>query len=473
MDPAAPLAFVDVETTGLSPVYDRIIEIGIVRVEDNKVVATCNQLINPDRHVPSEIFSLTGIRREELVNAPLFVELEKHIQELLDGAVFVAHNVRFDYSFVKHEFERLERPFKAPLLCTARLSRALFPQFLHHDLSTIIERLGLQITNRHRAFDDAHVLWQFYQHIKQRVTENDIVAAIARIQKKPTLPPLLDPETIEKLPETAGVYFFHDKGRNLLYIGKAINIRARVLSHFSADASSQKQLAMCRQIADITWIETAGELGALLRESELIKTMQPIYNRQLRNHRGLVIARQHVTKEGYQSVVLDDTAAIDVNDIDSVLGVYRSKRKALDFMSFLAEKYHLCKKILGIDHSSRTCFDYHLGICRGACCGEEPAKRYNLRALLAFAENKIKPWYFDRPVEIIEKQKETGKWERFILHKWCLIQHTTSSDDILPTGTLFDIDRYKILSSYLSSYYFRRGSGSFRPYSIKPLSHAV
>jgi DNA polymerase III subunit epsilon len=158
-----PLAFVDIETTGGSHFNSRVLEVGVVRVEGNRVVASYRTLLHPDEPVPPFITSLTGIHSEDVVDSPHFAQIASELAEILDGAIFVAHNVRFDYAFLKMEFERLGVPFRPPLLCTVKLSRRLFPQFRTHKLADLIARHGLEAPSRHRAYDDAHCLWQFYQ----------------------------------------------------------------------------------------------------------------------------------------------------------------------------------------------------------------------------------------------------------------------------------------------------------------------
>lgn len=155
-------AFVDIETTGASPRDSRVLEVGVVRVENNQVVETYQSLVQPDMEVPWFITNLTGIRDEDVTWAPRFGEVAAEVARLVDGAVFVAHNVLFDYGFLRMEYERLGQVFSPPLLCTVRLSRRLFPQYRTHKLADLIARHGLMAESRHRALDDAHCLWQFY-----------------------------------------------------------------------------------------------------------------------------------------------------------------------------------------------------------------------------------------------------------------------------------------------------------------------
>jgi DNA polymerase III subunit epsilon len=478
------LTFVDVETTGMSPQYDRVIEVGIIRVENNEIVAQYNKLLNPETYIHPSIQTLTGISSAELEHAPTFAEEKDTIYELLQDTVFVAHNVRFDYAFLKSEFSRFEMPFTSKQLCTAKLSRMLFPEFRRHGLTAIIERFGFSCEHRHRAYDDAHVLWQFYQRIIDEVQPEKVINAVTSILKRPSLPPNISPELVASLPHTPGVYQFFDEHKTLLYIGKAIDIKARVLSHFTNDHSSTKELSMSRQIADITVIPTAGELGALIVESRLVKELQPLYNRQLRHARQLVVLKKTQTIEGFDTVTCETVTDIHALELDQIMGMFKSKKQASKFLEFVAEKYSLCKKILGVEHCSSSCFGYHLGTCKGACRGGEIPVKYNMRFLLAFAENKIKPWYFDKPVEIVETCRTTGNRERFVLDKWCILRREKSNDeysvqpedeDVPPNPKdidqeyIFDVDTYKIIVRYLDHYYFKNRTKSGINVSIKTI----
>lgn len=158
-----PFVFLDIETTGGSPLTSRITEIGAIRVENEKIVGTFNELVNPEQHVPSFITKMTGISDDMLWDAPLFRSIADELELFLDGAIFVAHNVNFDYSFIKAAYGEIGGKFNMDRFCTARLSRRLYPDQPRHNLDTIIERHGFVVKDRHRALDDAKVLWQFYQ----------------------------------------------------------------------------------------------------------------------------------------------------------------------------------------------------------------------------------------------------------------------------------------------------------------------
>ena len=152
------VAFLDVETTGADPREDRITEVGLVLADDGVPIEEWSSLINPAREIPHGIETLTGITNEMVASAPGFAEVSLDLAARLENRLLVAHNARFDYAFLRHEFRRAGLPFEARVLCTVRLSRALFPQHRHHNLDAVIERFGLTCETRHRALPDARVL---------------------------------------------------------------------------------------------------------------------------------------------------------------------------------------------------------------------------------------------------------------------------------------------------------------------------
>jgi len=384
------------------------------------------------------IESITGITKKELENAPTFEETRNTMKEILTDCLFVAHNVRFDYGFIRNEFRRCETKFSAKHFCTAKLSKKLFPKLKHHNLDSIIERFGITCKQRHRAFDDAKVLWDFFQVLQQQFSSEQLETAFAFGLKKPSLPAGLHPDYVEDLPDTPGVYIFYGEKGIPLYVGKSKHLKDRVLSHFSNDHTSAKEMNMCRQICAIETIKTAGELGALIKESSLIKQLQPIYNRKLRISRKLIKLRRQTNASGYQTVITEITDEITAPDLDSIIGIYRSKRQAEQFLIAQVKKYQLCEKLIGLEKTNSACFGYRLNACNGACVKKENPLIYNMRFIQAFSQYKLKSWPFSGSVVITEKSVFNDKEEQIIVDNWCLIGQKG-----------FDLDIYKILLRYL------------------------
>lgn len=447
------LAFVDIETTGLGVTRDRIIEIGILRVENNTLVNTYNTLINPQGFVSPFSLQLTGITEGDLAKAPTFYEVMDDIYNLLQDCVFVAHNVRFDYGFIRNEFKRHEKTYSAKHFCTVKLSQRLFPTFRKHNLDAIIERFNISCTNRHRAFDDAAVLWEFYQKLQSSFDSEILEKAIAGGLKKPSTPLHITHESIDLLPEKPGVYIFYGENQTPLYVGKSVNIQERVKSHFASDYASAKEMNIAQQIRNIETITTSGELGALIKESQLVKKLQPLYNRQLRVMRKMYVLKKKINTDDYPEISLEMIDTIDPKDLSIILGIFRSKRQAKDFLIPLVKEYNLCEKLLSLEKTASSCFAYRLAICRGACVKEESPLTYSMRFAEAFGKHTIKPWPFLGPVVISEKDELEKTAEYFVVDKWCLLDQYNESETALFQSRshpyVFDLDTYKLLVRFL------------------------
>ncbi len=256
-------------------------------------------------------------------------------------------------------------------------------------------------------------------------------------------------ESVRKLPDSPGVYLFYGSEGELLYIGKSKSIRTRVRSHFS----SPEEIRMCRQISHIEARKTVGELGALLLESQLIKELHPQFNKLSRHKRRIILARRSTTQAGYSAVKLEPTSRIDPTDAESILGIFKTRIQAKDFLASAAKEHRLCLNLLGLEHSKRSCFSYHLHQCNGACIGLEPPELYNPRLEAAFEERRIRAWPFPGAVIIEERDEEERVEEVFVVDNWCLLYSFTHSDhdsNLHVRGIhQFDYDSYRILAGYI------------------------
>lgn len=443
------IVFVDVETTGGKVSRDRIIDIGIVKVSNGHVVETFESLINPQGRLPSYITTITGIKEEDLQQAPRFKDIHDQVFSLLKGCLFVAHNVRFDYGFIKNAFNNEGRIFSAQTACTVKLSRYFFPGYAHHNLDSLIARFGLSCPRRHRAYDDAWALWEFYQCLLQRFSPLEIQDALGKVMKVSSIPTHLGKECIQQIPESAGVYIFKDRNNTPLYVGKSKNVKERVLSHFSGTHSISKELTMFQQISDIEVHKTSGEFGALLLESKLVKELNPVYNRKLRKYEEMWIIQQDVDEGGYNKAVVRKVDTIE--EINNVMGVFRTKQKAKRFLEDICQEYHLCKILLGLEQAEGACFGYQLKRCQGACIHQEDSYQYNMRFIAAFSATRIQPWPFTTP--ILVEEKNDREHEGYVFHQWIYYGSMKSYDDTMTThmnvNPVFDIDVYDILQAYL------------------------
>jgi DNA polymerase III subunit epsilon len=443
-------AIVDIETTGGSPTTDRIIEVGIIRIEKGKVAEVFESLINPQKHVPASIQMITGINPEELLGAPTFEDISDKIFNLLDGAVFVAHNARFDYGFLKNELRRYGTNFSAKTLCTVKLSRKLFPEERKHDLSSVIERLDLTCKARHRALGDAEALRDLFIKLESLGRVEETRDALQKILKENSIPQFMDREMINTLPEGPGVYKFYGEDGEVLYIGKSKNVKERVMSHFASDHASSKEMHLCQQTVRIEAESTAGELGALLLESKRIKELSPVYNRVLRRRSELVVAFEN-SKNGYTTLSLERVRSIEPHQYKKVLGIFKNLAQAKSFLSASREEYGLCSKLINLEKGKGACFYHGLGKCEGACIEKEEAKEYNERVKKAFKARRLRAWPFKGPI-LIEERKSDEEKQSFILDNWCLLNEIKTDGlgaEVTNLSPEFDYDSYKIILRYI------------------------
>jgi DNA polymerase-3 subunit epsilon len=451
------LAFVDLETTGANPMHDRVTEVGIITVADGQV-SNWSTLVNPGCHIPGFIQRLTGITDDMVADAPDFEALADEIEARLRGHVFIAHNARFDYGFLKNEFKRLGRRFQADVVCTVKLSRALYPEHYKHNLDSIIERHGLAVGDRHRALTDAEAIWRFWDVLRATRPEEAIEAALERQFRRPSLPPGLDPGVLDDLPETPGVYLFHGEGDVLLYVGKSVNLRQRVLSHFSADTREYRELRLGQQTTRIDWIETVGELGALLLETRLIKSLRPAHNRKSRGGEGLCTWRLVEVGEGDYRPMLVHGEDIDLGQGREVYGLFHGEREARQALRKIAEAHALCPVILGLEQASapgRACFGHQVRKCRGACVGKEAIGLHSARLMSALAKIKLKAWPYPGAVGIVETDAVTGRRDVHVARDWRYLGTAREETDVaaildVTTPAPFDRDIYQLLQKHLA-----------------------
>ena len=423
MLPVSSFAFVDLETTGTRADADRITEIGIVRVdldgEGLPQVAEWSTLVDPEVPIPPAIQVLTGITDSMVASAPTFSTIAGDVAQMLGGRVFVAHNARFDYGFLKHAFARLERPFAARVLCTVRLSRRLFPEVDGHGLDALIARHSLAVSDRHRALGDARAIWSFVQLLYRERQREDVDGAIRRILRLPSLPPQLAPD--------------------------AIDVRERVGAHFSQDWRSETDLRLSQEIRRIEFEETAGELGALLRESVLIKSRLPAYNRALR--RKLEAGVLEIV-DGVPRFVA--AAGIDCAKLSGNYGPFASRASARATLRQLASDHRLCALRLRLERrAGGPCFARQLARCDGACVGAESPASHDQRLVDAMAPLMIPRW----PAAGLALVRECGSGERTDVHlfrDWCWLGTARDDGELAdlveaPQSAAFDLDVVKLL----------------------------
>jgi DNA polymerase-3 subunit epsilon len=358
-------AVVDIETSGLSPKEDKIIEIAIVVLENGVVVDTFESLVCPEVELGYRVTKLTGITRSMVAEAPKFYELAKEVISRLKSAVFVAHNVKFDYRFVEKEFAELGYTFKADKQCTLKLSRAKFPGLASYRLVNLCQKFNIDSGSSHRAMSDALATADLFNILNKDIEE---LGNADRI--------LQDQLNVSKLPAEPGVYYFKDEFEKIIYIGKSKNINSRIQSHIG-NYATKKGLSIIEHIKSIDYELTGNEVMALLYENLRIKTHKPKHNRRQRGTRFPFGVHVDKTKPLFK---------IDVVRIDQeteVLMEFKSKREADGFVLRMVEKFDLCKGVNGLEkiQMGQACFRYQLKSCKGACVGDESFSQYNSRIL--------------------------------------------------------------------------------------------
>ncbi len=367
-------AIVDIETTGGNAVFNKIIEIAVFIFDGEKVVDQYQTLINPERQIPGHISAFTSITNEMVHSAPRFSEVAQRIEDMTQGKIFVAHNVNFDYSFIKREFSELGKQWRRKKLCTVRLGRNIIPGMPSYGLGNICNELGIKIHDRHRASGDAAATVQLLAELIKRDQDNFIEYSLNRTSKEALLPPNLPKEQFENLPEEMGVYYFHDENGKIVYIGKAKSIIDRVSSHFSGNTNTNRKQLFLNTIHSVTYQLCGNELIALLFESNEIKKYWPKFNRALKRVSFNYGLYQYEDRNGYQRLSITK-----VNKYEEAVLTFKYLNEARSFLAGKVREFDLCPKLCGLQKSPNECFDYPIQVCKGACRGKETPEDYNQR----------------------------------------------------------------------------------------------
>lgn len=374
-------AIIDLETTGGRAARDRITEVAIVLHDGEKVIRQWESLINPECYIPQGISELTGITQEMVRDAPKFYEAAKEIVEMTQDAIFVAHNVRFDYAFLCEEFKRLGFTYSRKQLCTLRLSRQAFPGLPSYSLGKLADSLGVPLVHRHRAMGDARATAEIFRLILQKHQLREEAAQIINMGiRESSLPLGISLEKIHSLPESCGVYYLHDTHGHVVYVGKSINIRKRVAEHFADNSTKAARLR--GMVNDISFEVTGSELVALLLESHEIKRLNPPVNRAQRARSYPYAVYTYSNPEGYLCFAMDKVSAKAKQSLQ-VVAEYAQLAHARGHLQSIREQFELCANLCDTPKQKGPCFFFHLHQCHGACKGLESPETYNHRALQA------------------------------------------------------------------------------------------
>ncbi|MGV8879354.1 MAG: exonuclease domain-containing protein [Sphingobacteriaceae bacterium] len=398
-------AIVDIETTGGHASAHGITEVAVVIHDGNKVTERYQTLINPGMIIPDFIQSLTGITNEMVRNAPAFREVAESIFALLSDKVFVAHNVNFDYSFLHHHLAAAGFDLQCKKLCTVRLGRKIMPGLPSYSLGKLCRHLAIPNEGRHRAMGDADATTVFFSMLLNSDTDGHIETSLRLKSKEQRLPTYLTRETVDKLPQTAGVYYFHNRQGKVVYVGKAKNLKKRVNSHFTGTNPSRQRQEFLRHIHNITFQHCGTELIAFILEAIEIKRLWPAYNRSLKRFEQAFGLFLFEDQNGFLRLAVDKRKKYTkpVYSFNSLLEGYHLLGK-------LMIDFQLCPKLCFIQKNTNVCSGIEQQHCKGACNGKETPASYNHRVQLAI-EDLIKV----TPTFAIVAEGRTDKEESCIL----------------------------------------------------------
>lgn len=363
---------VDIETTGNGYKGQKITEISIFVFDGKKVIDEFTSLVNPEQNIPPFITNLTGITNAMVRNAPKFYQIAKKIEEITQDTIFVAHNVNFDYNIIQAEFKSLGFDFKRKKLCTVRLTRKIIPGLNSYSLGNICTEENIPINGRHRAKGDAEATTELFRRLIERDDNFIINSFLNPRSRQATLPPLLDKKVVDNLPETFGVYYFKNLAKEVIYVGKANNIKQRVISHFYD--KKKKEENMCLETADITFTKTGSELLALLHESSEIKHIYPKYNRAQRRAGEAVGLFSYEDQKGIIHLAYNRLKLVP-----NALTKYYNVSEVRNLLEYLCKEFELCPKYCHLQTNVTTCFHYQIKECKGICCNKESVDDYNIR----------------------------------------------------------------------------------------------
>lgn len=394
---------IDVETTGQT---NRITEISIFKFDGKKVVDEFTSLVNPESVIPYYITTLTGIDNAMVANAPTFAEIAQQVLDITEDTIFVAHNVNFDYNVIRNEFKAIDKDFRRKKLCTIRLSRKLLPGHKSYSLGKISKDLNITIEGRHRARGDAEATVTLFKILlAQENAETVFNSFLKKTSKEGALPSHLPTEVFNKIPNTPGIYYFKDKKGKIIYIGKAIDLKKRVLSHFYSKA--QKSLDMCRETADIDFELSGSELLALLMEDAAIKQHYPEYNQLAKRNLKNYAVFSYTDRKGVIHLAYNT-----LKSSPNPLKIFSNIRQCRAYVEELCFLFNLCPKYCHLQEGVQACNHHKISTCNGICRDNEAPEVYNKRVNQAIQYIKDVA-----ELTILKEKGRTSEEDAFVLLK--------------------------------------------------------
>jgi len=381
-------AIVDIETTGGYAAGNGIIEISIQVFDGETIIEQFETLINPGQKIPKYIQAFTGIDNEMVQDAPYFEEVAEKIYTILQGNIFVAHNVNFDYSFVKNHLAQFGYTIHAKKLCTVRLSRQVFPGYASYSLGNLCHSLGIEINSRHRATGDALATVALFKLLLDNDGNNFIQNSLRKTSKEQTLPPNVPKEQFTQLPSAPGVYYFHDVKGKVVYVGKAKDIKSRVNSHFSNNSDSRQKQNFLRHVYGITFQSTATELMSAILESTEIKRLWPVFNTAQKKPEEVFGIFVYEDQNGYLRLAIEKR-----RKSSNPVYTFHYQVDGHAVIRKLMATFSLCPRLCFMQVDKDHCQGMIEGYCLGACEKSEAPKTYNERVLQSIASLTKRPSY--------------------------------------------------------------------------------
>jgi DNA polymerase III subunit epsilon len=379
-------AIVDIETTGSYAAANGITEISIHVFDGNKVVEKFETLVNPQQPIPHYIQAMTGITDQMVAKAPPFEMVAERIYSILHDKIFIAHNVNFDYSFIKAQLATCGFILNSKKLCTVRLSRKIFPGFASYSLGSLCHSLGIQINDRHRAGGDTEATVKVFTLLLENDKELFIQKSLQRTSKEQVLPPNVPKEHFDQLPYSPGIYYFHNEKGKIIYVGKATNIRYRVNSHFSNNSESRQKQNFLRHTYAISFQVCATELMACILESTEIKKRWPIFNHSQKRWEDVYGIFSYEDQNGFMRLAIEKNK----NRLNPVYSFhYLVDGHAI--IRKLVQQFHLCPRLCFMQRDHQSCEGIKEGYCYGACEKKESPADYNKRVMEAIASLRSQP----------------------------------------------------------------------------------
>ena len=441
-------SIIDIETTGGMYRRDKITEIAIAIHDGTRVIDKWETLINPERSIPNNITMITGITNDMVATAPKFYEVAKQIVEFTEGCIFVAHNVRFDYSFIREEFKRLGFTYTRKQLCTVRLSRQIFPEIGKYSLGSLIRHFNIRVNDRHRAMEDVLATVQVFDAILSKDQDKKALKQMLNLGiRESRLPKNLSIEKLDELPHETGVYYFYNESGQVIYIGKAKNVRKRVVQHFLN--ISEKAGKMQQRVHDITCELTGSELMALLFESAEIRRLHPEINKaqKTKSYQHNVYACLEL--DGFYHLRVGNSKTKKTKE-NVIIAEFSQANYAKNYINRFCAEFLFCLNKTSIGKSEGPCIHYSMQQCAGACVGAVDPQEYNA-ALLELIEQM--QYLENETFILLDKGREENENSAFLIEEGvCTRIGYINSDD--------GYERFEDIRNALSPYQSFKETGS-------------